>query len=267
MAELFDQNKAVEKKQDQAITKLTEPIPGLEDFGQEDLIVPRLKVLQGLSAEVADGIAPMGSIVNSLTKDVVAKVKDKKAEIEVIPIKYGKYRLRFAARELGGQILCRSNDAKTGEGDPGGDCATCPFAKWGKDETGKNKAPECTLILNVLAMVRGYDFPIPIAVPFARTSMPAGRQFANLMFMRQRPVWEFAYKLATKFENKKQGQYYIWEVKPAGESTKQEQEQARGFYEMLKTVTVQVHEEPLESEVDDSGNTNPEYGGDSEPEF
>lgn len=63
---------------------------------------------------------------------------------------------------------CWSEDAVTGRGDPGGECARCPFAQWGS-ATGpdgqRRRGQACRLITRVFLLPPGNLLPILIPAP------------------------------------------------------------------------------------------------------
>jgi len=225
-------------------------IPGLEGVEQDMLIIPRLKLVQKMSVETDEGVKP-GSVVNSMTKDVVAEFGKDGAKLVVVPIVNTRSRIRFRPYEDGGGILCRSFDGKIGVGDPGGNCLTCPHGQWTTDENGKRQAPECSDYLNVFVVVRGYDFPVPLTVSFTRSSAAAGRQLVNYFYMdarknRQSP-WHFAYELTAELVKNDLGSFYVWKVRPAGKATDEEAELGRQYYELIRTApAVEIHEDEEE---------------------
>jgi len=236
----------VKKFQNQAIQKFDQEfIPGLEGVEQDMLVIPRLKLVQKNSVEVDTGVKP-GSLVNSMTKEVVAECKKDGAEVVVIPIVNNRSRIYFRPFSEGGGIICRSFDGKVGQGDPGGDCLLCPHSRWQQNEKGERVPPTCSEYLNVFVLVRGYDFPIPLTASFARTSAPAGRQLVNYFYMDSRrnhkSPWNFAYKLKTEPQKNVYGSFYVFRVEPAGKATPEEIEIGRQFYEMIRTASsLEIH--------------------------
>jgi len=250
-------------------TDLTKPmssIPGLEGVMPEDLTIPRLKIVQPVSVEsTADGVA-FSSIVNSVTKEVIAKGTKTGAGIVVISIMSNKSRLYFKPIKEGGGLLCRSNDNRTGVGEPGGDCASCQFSEWANDKDGKGIAPACDELLNVFCLVRGYDFPIPVTASFARTSTPAGKKLVNLFYFAcqnaQKSPWNFAFNLETEIKSKDTNTWAQFKVSNLEDlklamATKEEAALGEKFYRMIKdAATVQVHtdETEMEEEADNIKN-------------
>lgn len=68
---------------------------------------------------------------------------------------------------------CQSDDGVRGVGEPGGDCATCPMAKFGTHAKGRGQA--CKQ-MRVLFLVRPGEF-LPISVSCPPTSLDALRKF------------------------------------------------------------------------------------------
>ena len=66
--------------------------------------------------------------------------------------------------ESGGEAPdCQSEDCKTGIGDPGGDCLTCPFAQYESAEKGKGQACQQSRVLYLLRP--GQFVPMAVKVP------------------------------------------------------------------------------------------------------
>lgn len=58
---------------------------------------------------------------------------------------------------------CFSDDAITGEGDPGGECASCPFAQFGSDKNGRGQA--CAQRKQLFLLTADSMLPIILSVP------------------------------------------------------------------------------------------------------
>lgn len=221
-------------------------IPGLEGVEQDLLIIPRLKLVQKNSVEVDDEIAKPGQIVNSVTKDVIGK---KDEPLLLIPVLNTRSRILFRPFDEGGGLLCQSSDGKNGTGEPGGICASCPENQW-KNEGKKNISPNCTELLNIFCIVRGYDFPIPLTASFGRTSMGAGKQLVNFFWAdaqkNQKSPWNFVYELKTEMTENEYGKFYVFKAAPGGKATKDEIEKGGLFYNLIKSTTIQVHEDEEE---------------------
>lgn len=227
-------------------------IPGLEGVEPEMLVIPRIKLVQKTSHEVDELEIKPGSLINSMTKDILAEFKKDGTVIKIIPILSGRSRIRFAPVGSDGQgILCRSYDGKIGQGDPGGNCLTCKYSKWWN-----NEAPECTDFINVFCIVRDYVLPIPIVATFGKTSYNAGKQLVNFFYMdaqrTQLPPWNFAYELGVKAITNDKGSFYVFTIKPAGKATAEEVKLGEQMYQLIKSVKIEIYEE--EGDTEENGN-------------
>lgn len=69
---------------------------------------------------------------------------------------------------------CCSRDLITGQGNPGGQCATCPYAQWGSDPKG-GEGQACKVVGTLFVMKPGETLPIIVPVPVA--SVQAVKKF------------------------------------------------------------------------------------------
>ena len=115
---------------------------GLEEFGEEDVQIPWLRLMQGLSEAVTAGEAQSGQWV--------LDGFEPNDEVELVVGSAGKYRnLRDPDSR---EIVCAASDGKIGRGDPGGECAVCPHSKWTDDpKGGRMRPPTCS---------EGYSFMV-----------------------------------------------------------------------------------------------------------
>lgn len=105
------------------------------DFEAGDTALPRLRLAQGLTAEVQSGEAKPGQWVLSGF--------DAENEVVIIPLMRSKHR---NLRDQDNNILCSSPDGNRGYGTPGGACAVCPMAQWKNGATPQERVPDCDLV-------------------------------------------------------------------------------------------------------------------------
>jgi hypothetical protein len=237
-------------------------IAGLEGITQDMLTIPRVKIVQKNSVEVDDGFGKPGMLVNSINKDIIAEPKK---PIIILPLQYKPSRIFFRPFGEGGGLACQSRDNINGEGDPGGKCKQCPHFQWPteaeKNAKGKNKktSPDCTELINIFCMIRGYDFPIPMTVSFGRTSMKAGKQLRQMLYtaatQQQKNPWNFAYEIVTVFKENDKGTYFEFKSSPAGMAKAAEIKLGDQFYRLISTTDTVIHED--EDEIaKEQGNIN-----------
>lgn len=164
-------------------------------FTPEDLQVAKLRLAQGLTAEVQEGTAKPGDWVLSGLSPM--------KEVTIIPIMAGKRRRRIDSDR---NIVCSSNDAVQGVGDPGMACAECPFSQWTPDpqKPGKNLPPTCTFIYSYQVVLP--QFQMPATLEFSRTSEGAARLLNTLIFTRQ--LGKFGVKLTAQPQSGARGNFY-----------------------------------------------------------
>lgn len=118
-----------------------------ELVSDEDKGFPRIALMQGLSPLVISGEARIGEIAHMGNQKIL--MKDPSKPLECIPVFYWKSRLYF---DEDNNLLCRSNDAILGHGDPGGECPSCPQKEW--DNSVKPAiAPPCVKCHNFAAIL------------------------------------------------------------------------------------------------------------------
>lgn len=172
-------------------------------FDASDLFIPKLRLAQGLTSEVQQGLAKPG--------DWLVLGSDPMKQPTIIPM------MMVRRRELRDSdenrvVLCRSSDSITGIGNPGGECATCPMNKWiqSKKAGGKNQAPPCTFIYSYIVYV--VDTGELCVLEFYRTSIPTGKMLNTMVL--QKGLGKFAVKLASNGQQGPKGTYYQPSIVP-----------------------------------------------------
>ena len=163
------------KKNSTAVVKKTSELPsmdcgsakGFENVEQDDILIPRVKLLQALSPEVEEGDLKAGTFVNSLTSEALPY------PLEFVPIFFFKSRIKWFPREDGGGIECRSANSR--EPNQGAlfapTCKECEFSQW----TEESEPPECDLIFNFPSLLTEHESELPISLSFSKTSMKTGQ--------------------------------------------------------------------------------------------
>lgn len=143
------------------------------DFEQSEIDIPRLRLIQGISNEVSEGIAKPGQWV----------LPGHPAMDAVTFIPAGMMRNR-ELRNKERMVQCASSDAMIGKGNPGGACSTCPMAEWvpRNDGSGKNFPPPCSLIYVYLGYVPEVDELC--VVKFQKTQIDAAKWFNSMATTR-----------------------------------------------------------------------------------
>lgn len=240
-------------KQEQSLAQVKMDSADLEamygGLEQEDVTIPRVVILQGLSPEVTEGRGRPGEFyIKGLERNLG------KGPIEIVVLMRNKSRIRWQDLNLGGGILCRSIDSKTGTGDPGGSCEVCPLSAW----TGTGK-PTCDLYQNLIIILREDDDWFPIALSGNRTKLKALKNLNSLLLTelaKQRPLFSKSYLLESLDKtNSNNLRYFSFRVSPANDNQQipvEEQKKAMQIFNSLKgrkIEIVQEQEKELEPEA------------------
>lgn len=184
---------------------------GLEDIGQEDLLIPKIILLQHNSNLVKkDGKKP-GTFINGTT------MKDYGANVEFIPVKAQKYydmlkqegtRMVFEARtydandpRLKGRRFFRDGDVKA----------------------------NANSVMSFLCIIEGQ----PALIAFKVSGYKAGKKLASQAKMKGEDLFAFKYRLVFKTEQGDGNDWYVQDVEEMGRATEMEFKQAEQAYDAL----------------------------------
>lgn len=180
-------------------------IPGLDEMGRADMILPRVRLVQAQS----DFSDAAGELYNSLTDTSKPLV-----HCVVIGVKQGRVRWP-EAYQRGQDPICASDDgviARTGlfgetvTGSETPYCAQCIFAQWGAN----GEPPVCAMFYNFLA-VDVEEGDVPFLISFGRTSTRAGKQLITLLKAHRLSK---TFVIGSAQEKNDKGKFYILTVKP-----------------------------------------------------
>lgn len=168
MLEADAQEAAEEATENTSIALFAKPLALTAD----DIVIPRLRLAQGLTQEVQDGNARPG--------DFLLSGATPRTEVTCTVLAIAKF--RRLTEDGSGDILCRSEDGLVGVGDPGGNCDDCPLSKWvnATDGSRKNTPPKCQFGYKYLLEVDGYG---QCVFEMKRTAIPAAKAL-NAMVVR-----------------------------------------------------------------------------------
>lgn len=149
------------------------------------------------------------------------------------------YRQSFDAGGGGTPPDCSSTDGVTGQGEPGGDCATCPFAQWGSAEpkaNGEARKGQACQAKRLLWMVRA-DQMIPSVVVVPATSLKIIRKYQLGLAGRGMRTWQVATSLALEKAQSGDGiAYYRIQPRMLGKLGDDELARIRPLVEMASPV-------------------------------
>lgn len=226
--------KEIAKKEEMPVAN-TQPLGFDDGDDSDDLIIPRAKLIQQMSPEIADEVTgiKVGDIINSITKEPLPAT--------FIPIFKFKNWMRFNARKANdagydsnfepGAMMWRSDDPN----DPN----VIAEASFGPN----GEKPLATTYMNFLAIFEG--LPMPIIVSFANTSYKAGKQLYSMAKFAGVDMFKRKYTLGSKKEAKDDMKYYILTTAPAGICTDEEAAIGLGMYNKMRKMqpNIKVHDE------------------------
>jgi hypothetical protein len=151
--------------------------------------LPRLRLAQGLTPEVLEGLASPGQWL------IPGQQPQNQLSVKVLGVK--RLRLLWDRNVIPAVIVCRGEN-DIGTGNPGGDCTKCPLAQW---EDGK--PPQCELRYEYLVMT---DDNLPLVLSLSTRS--AGKIISQLN-IALRMNKEVKVVFSSQLVAKGQKRYYI----------------------------------------------------------
>lgn len=195
---------------------------GTESFSTEDVPLPRLKLLQGLSPELEKfNTAKMGDFFHAGAEIVVP------TPYRIIPIYSDLRYILWNPRESGGGILARADDGKMwnpadtefkvrlDKRDGGHDVvwktaktvAGSGLHQWGSQNRADPKSPPAaTKMFNFLFAFPDFPDLEPAIFSFQRSSLKMGAQFIHkIRTMPKAPMWGTVFTVDSETANNKKG--------------------------------------------------------------
>lgn len=225
------QSKAVAKKQKtQLPAEVANSAWGAEDANTENVLIPKLLLMQGLSQAVSDEKASMGDFVDSTTLEVLGTGREKGYKpVRFIPIKC--FETWVVYEKLGGEKLQFKEIVPFGGEN----------AKWER-ETETYRRDRVLNFYVLLEEQANNPAALPYTLAFRRTSFVAGKKLSTHFTQcklaatrgKGRPPAATIFELsATKREND-HGTFYVWDVAPAGETKPEHLQVAYEWFQTLK---------------------------------
>ncbi len=226
---------------------------GAEEATSNDIIIPKLLLMHGLSKEVAAGNKLQGDLIRSTTLETLAKKGEK---LKVIPFIMTKtWRISDISenppRWKRDEIWNATNDE----------------SPWEFEETdprdGKNKKMRRDKAYNFYAMVvsdidKGGSFPVRLQ--FLRTSSQAGRaiadHFAKARMFQKPPaqqMWEVSSELVTGPKP-----YFKFVANPSTNTTELHLQECKNWFDTIKGNGSKIKEHDVD-EADESAVTKDEF--------
>ena len=248
---------------------------GKEAIGQEDMDIPRLKLMQGLSKELTlfDDLKA-GMFFHSATEAMFDEA------IRVVPILLDKQYILWRPMEDGGGILARASDGvhwapSAGSFDvkldkkDGGHKVTWKLARtvqesglanWGTmNPADTDSPPAATLMYNFLLAFPDEPDLMPAVLTFQRSSIKIGRKFMTKLRTVRTPLFGSVFKLSSFIDHNSANQDFH-NINIVGDGLVEDPE----LYEMYKSLHLSLKDKGLNIKDVDSLQDDPDAkGGDA----
>jgi hypothetical protein len=230
---LKDEELALQNAQNTEVVAYTEAPRGFDDDDQEDVIIPRVKIVQDLSPERKDKTATEGDLINSLTKDNLNGQK-------FIPVFKYMSNIKWNDRSLGGGIACISRDGKIGSCGDGSSksCAECGQNKFDNKAVGKDAIPLCTAYFNFFGFVEGLH--VPIILSFCKTYYNEGKKMYSILKFSMKDMWKTKFTLSSKKVSKNDNEWYVIQANSAGATSAEDVAYAEDLFNMFKGAEIKA---------------------------
>jgi len=205
------------------------PIMGFDDEDDEDdIIIPRVKVIQSMSPERKEKIADEGDILCSLTK---RKLDGKK----FIPVFKYNNNILWIDRTLGGGIACLSkmgSAAFDNQKNCPMNCKLCGKNKFDNNKQGKDAIPPCTKYMNFFGFFEGEKSPIILS--FAKTNYNEGKKMYSQAKVTMENLFNYSYDLVAKEKTNNGNSWFIIDANQAAATSEEDRAFAVQLFNMYK---------------------------------
>lgn len=250
-----EQTEKVEKKETTAMVvkektsmSIVNADMGFENFTADDMVIPRLRLLQPMSDSVVAGDAKPGEFQDSLTLDNLG------TQVEVVLLKMQNGAVMFADKDSGEEgVVCRSMNGI--ESMDGNKCSDCPYGEYHlKDWNGENP-PKCSTTKDFTVVTRkslSGEENRPMMLTFRRTSFKTGKSLATMAMFTGKHISATPYIMYSEKGKSAKGAHFVIKAKKSPTPlTEDEVQSALNWARVVRMADVKVHEtvEEVGSEV------------------
>ena len=234
------ENKMVKKEQVLPDYIKNESI-GVENISTQDVLTPRLKLIQASSIERRELNIPEGHFLNSISKE------DYGNKVTFIPILTTSGYLIFEgegidakviARKFKGDIIPPLNE----------EMITKEKISWHIDAKGNNVKPEAILTYVYIGLVNERDL---VSWSLSSSAIKVAKQFNSLLLLKNCPIYAQTFQITSKLTKGSGGEFYIPQISPAGFVEKELYLKLEEQYNKLKTKRFVYEEQMNEVETKD----------------
>ena len=214
---------------------------GAPEIGSQDILIPKILVMQGLSQFVADGVAQIGDFRDSVSGALLGNLT---TPIRFIPVHIDK--TWVLSKKIGDRFKYQTMIPVTRDNES---------MDWEyTDEEGVLCRRDYTM--TCYCLLPGdieSGLPMPYTISFRRTSMRAGKKLFTQMYIRNRQAGQVPpaviMELSAKREKNDQGTYMVLDVAPVKAASPLEINAAFDLYKTIQGGNVRVDHSDLEAEA------------------
>jgi len=193
---------------------------GTEDIDNEDIIIPKILVMQGMSKRVTEGKAKLGDMVDSLSGEILGDVEK---AVDFIPFKTFKTWIIFHDKEYVETV------------------ALTPENKgWAIEEEVDGVQIRRDKVFNAYCLlpeqIEQGEF-LPFVLSFRRTSYYAGRKLATAfakLRMFNKPAFCKVFRLVSEKQTKDKHTFFTFDLAQVGDSTEDQMQHCKMWYDIVK---------------------------------
>lgn len=217
----------------------------------QDILIPKILLMQGTSQFVTQELAEVGHIVNSVSKDKLGSAREKDfAALKIIPLRIQNVWMEYEV--LGNKLQLKNTIPRNNAND------NLPLEYLG-DKNVKMRRDKTILLFCLLEKDLTEDFPMPYVVTFKRTSFHAGKaistHFAKCDMARQlsggkagKPPYATTFTLAGTKKSNEQNTWYAFDWMPDKSATSEQGLELASYWEKtIQTASVRIDESDEET--------------------
>lgn len=231
----------ITKEENSIVAHVPSQPKGFENFSIDDLIIPRIRLLQDSSTSVKAKQAESGMFQDSLTEELLGD------KVEVVPLNFKNGAVFF---RVGDGLVCKSNDGVSSfKGDL---CASCPFNEYHGAFKADGTPPKCKSTKEFLVLKRDSlenKAPYPMILTFLGGSYPAGKTMASMARLTGEDIFNKSYIISKSIKPYKKGSAFVMTVKPGQKLSDKEIEKASQWHDILSNTKITVGDDEFTTDV------------------
>ena len=215
---------------------------GVQEISSQDILIPKILCMQGLSQFVADGNAQIGEFRDSVNGTLLGSISN---PIKFIPVHIDK--VWVLSKKTGDRYKFSHMEPVTRENEN--------FAWDFTDEQGELWRRDYTMnCYCILPIDVDHGMPMPYTISFRRTSLRAGKKLFTQMYVRNRQAGKvppaMVMQLSGKREKNDLGTFIVLDCEMHSASNQDEIAAAFDLYKTIQGGNVRVDHSDLEAEAE-----------------